>query len=186
MPAGGFPRWTVAAAQHCTLHATMDRHDIRGMRWESNKCTLVCISSGIWLARLPLTAVPIWGDGDHNGSSPPPHTHTIPPPLQLEAARWLLEERRVPVNQRERAGGWTPLLRCARVAHYRHGAFLDLFELLLRHGADPSLATDPLPPDAAALGQPGARLGVLDVAAKKGFGWEAGEVRGQCWCVHAI
>ena len=55
-----------------------------------------------------------------------------PRPSQLEAARYLVEQRRVPVNQRDRAGGWTPLLRCARVAHCKHAPFLELFELLLQ------------------------------------------------------
>ena len=36
---------------------------------------------------------------------------------RLEAARYLLEARGVEVNQRDIRRGWTPLMRCARVAH---------------------------------------------------------------------
>ena len=60
---------------------------------------------------------------------------------QLDAARMLLERRQARVNQADARWGWTPLHRAARVAHYGHAPGLDLFELLLRHGADASLKT---------------------------------------------
>jgi len=61
--------------------------------------------------------------------------------VQLEAARFLLEERQVHVNQQDAKWGWTPLHRAARVAHYGHAQGMTLFELLLQHGADASLKT---------------------------------------------
>lgn len=60
---------------------------------------------------------------------------------QLGATHFLLEQRSAPVNQRAAANGWTPLHRCARVAHYRHAPFMQVFECLLAAGADPNLRT---------------------------------------------
>ena len=43
------------------------------------------------------------------------------------------------MNQRDAARGWTPLLRCAHVAHHAHAPFLGVFAYLLAAGADPAL-----------------------------------------------
>ncbi len=61
--------------------------------------------------------------------------------MQLEAARFLLEERQVHVNQLDAKWGWTPLHRAARVAHSGHAQGMMLFDLLLQPGADASLKT---------------------------------------------
>ena len=37
-----------------------------------------------------------------------------------------MEQRGVEVNQRDAGRGWTPLMRCARVAHYRHAPYLQV------------------------------------------------------------
>ena len=60
---------------------------------------------------------------------------------RLNFVNYLLEERGVPVNQRCARTGWTPLHRCAHVVHYIHAPFFEIFEHLLRAGADPSLRT---------------------------------------------
>lgn len=181
-----------------------------------------------------------------------------------------VEQRGAAVNQRDAGRGWTPLMRCARVAHYKNAPHLQartggrhtgwgsgrgagaglalcghrhpcppppsplapgapgtepsqatagqtssvllspprpaqVFEYLLRKGADASIrsfeAPAPVPsPDpragptgltglaAQALGPapplllPGGKggaVGVLEVAAEKGFGWERGAVRAE-------
>ena len=60
---------------------------------------------------------------------------------QFDMVKFLIDQRGVPVNQRCRATGWTPLHRCAFIAHYKHAPFLQIFEYLLSHGADPELKT---------------------------------------------
>ena len=35
-----------------------------------------------------------------------------------------MEQRGVAVNQLDASRGWTPLMRCARMAHYKHAPFL--------------------------------------------------------------
>ena len=62
--------------------------------------------------------------------------------MQLECARFLLEKRGAEVNQKDVSKGWTPLHRCARMAHYTNAPYLELFEYLLSKGADGSLMTD--------------------------------------------
>jgi len=64
--------------------------------------------------------------------------------------RFLVERRGAAVNQRDRGRGWTPLLRCAHVAHHTHAPFLAVFEYLLAAGADPGLAGAGLPDPATA------------------------------------
>ena len=54
--------------------------------------------------------------------------------------RFLVERRGAAVNQRDSARGWTPLLRCAHMAHHTHAPCLDVFAYLLAAGADPALA----------------------------------------------
>lgn len=60
---------------------------------------------------------------------------------RLNMVQLLIEEEGVPVNQRSHNGGWTPLHRCAQVVHYTHAPFMEIFEYLLQHGADPDLLT---------------------------------------------
>ncbi|EFN51391.1 hypothetical protein CHLNCDRAFT_141012 [Chlorella variabilis] len=43
---------------------------------------------------------------------------------QLAVARFLVEQRGVEVNQRDSGRGWTPLMRCARMAHYKNAPYL--------------------------------------------------------------
>jgi hypothetical protein len=105
----------------------------------------------------------------------------------LAAVRFLLASKRVPVNQRDRRplGGWTPLHRAAVVAHHTHVPGLAVFDALLAAGADPdeTVAVEGDWPDAASTSSaeapplPRRRLGVLDLAVRKGCGWAAGEVR---------
>lgn len=45
---------------------------------------------------------------------------------QLEAVRFLVEQRAAPVNQTAREDGWTPLLRCAQHVHYTHQPYLQV------------------------------------------------------------
>jgi ankyrin repeat protein len=54
---------------------------------------------------------------------------------------YLVETLQVPINQQALNGLWTPLHRCARLIHYKHAHFFDIFEFLLKHGADPKLLT---------------------------------------------
>ena len=65
--------------------------------------------------------------------------------VQLACVRFLVERRGAAVNQRDRVRGWTPLLRCAHMAHHTHAPFLDTFAYLLSAGADPTLAGAGLP-----------------------------------------
>ena len=59
--------------------------------------------------------------------------------LQLECVRFLVERRRVEVNQHDLRWGWTPLMRCAHMAHHTNMPYLAVFEYLLQQGADASL-----------------------------------------------
>ena len=52
-----------------------------------------------------------------------------------------MEQRGAEVNQQDASKGWTPLHRCALMAHYTHQPYLQLFEYLLQQGADPALLT---------------------------------------------
>ena len=78
---------------------------------------------------------------------------------RLDMVKFLVEQRNVAVNQRCKSTGWTPLHRCAYVAHYRNGNFIELFDYLLVCGADPSLKTW------AKDGKP--ESGVLDLVVNK-------------------
>lgn len=79
---------------------------------------------------------------------------------QLSMVKFLVEQRGVFVNQRcNNSTGWTPLHRCAYVAHYRNAPHMDVFEYLLAHGADPALKTY------AADGKPASSI--LDLAVHK-------------------
>ena len=62
---------------------------------------------------------------------------------RLDMIKYLIEEIRVPVNQLSLNHGWTPLHRCARLVHYTHAPFFDIFECLLASGADPAIKTKP-------------------------------------------
>ena len=59
--------------------------------------------------------------------------------LQLECVRFLVEHRQVEINQHDLRWGWTPLMRCAHMAHHTNMPYLALFEHLLQQGADASL-----------------------------------------------
>lgn len=87
---------------------------------------------------------------------------------RLDMVRYLLEEVKVPVNQQASLNcNWTPLHRCSRMVHYTHAPFMDIFEFLLGHGADPSL------PDEQGLVP-------IELVVKQGYGWQEGEVRRRC------
>ena len=95
---------------------------------------------------------------------------------QLAAVEFLIEERDAPVNQQSRSNGETPLHVCARCAHDRQRPFLEIYELLLRHGADPALLTDECADDLIRGGVAAPRS-VYDVCVRRGRGWEEGRVR---------
>lgn len=63
-------------------------------------------------------------------------------PVQMECVKFLVEERGVEINQQDITKGWTPLMRCARMAHYTTSPYLAVFEYLLTKGADASIMTD--------------------------------------------
>ena len=63
--------------------------------------------------------------------------------LQLECVRFLVEQRGARVNQRDVSRGWTPLHRCANMAHHTHASFLATFEYLLQRGGDAAILTEP-------------------------------------------
>ncbi len=50
-----------------------------------------------------------------------------------------MEQRGAWVNQGDLGRGWTPLHRCAHMAHHTHAPFLATFEYLLMQGADASI-----------------------------------------------
>ena len=62
-----------------------------------------------------------------------------------------MEQRGAEVNQRDRGKGWTPLHRAARMAHHTHAPYLETFEYLLKHGADPGILTTVGWPDLATV-----------------------------------
>jgi Ankyrin repeats (many copies) len=79
---------------------------------------------------------------------------------QLSMVKFLVEQKNVPVNQRcNNRTGWTPLHRCAHVAHYRNAPHMEVFEYLLASGADPALKTF------AADGKPASSI--VDLAVNK-------------------
>lgn len=91
---------------------------------------------------------------------------------RLNMVKYFVEQRRVPINQRDRVKGWTPLHRCAYIAHYHHAPFFEIFEYLLSVGADPSLRAYSQEQGTSSLGTM-----ALDLVVKKGAGWEEGQVR---------
>lgn len=60
---------------------------------------------------------------------------------RLDMVTYLIMTVKVPINQQSLNGLWTPLHRCARLIHYKHAPFFEIFEFLLQHGADPMLQT---------------------------------------------
>lgn len=83
---------------------------------------------------------------------------------RLDMVKYLLDDLHVHVNHQSLNGQWTPLHRCARMIHYKHAPYFDIFELLLARGADPHLETeDGLLP--------------FDLVVQKGYQWEEGDVR---------
>jgi hypothetical protein len=54
----------------------------------------------------------------------------------------LVEERGAEVNQQDRERGWTALHHAAAQAHITSRPYMQIFEYLLQHGADPALLTD--------------------------------------------
>lgn len=48
------------------------------------------------------------------------------PRLRIHLPALQVEQRGVEVNQRDASRGWTPLMRCARMAHYKHAPFLQV------------------------------------------------------------
>ncbi|KAK3285913.1 hypothetical protein CYMTET_6496 [Cymbomonas tetramitiformis] len=97
---------------------------------------------------------------------------------QLHCVKYLLEELGAEVNQRDRARGWTPLHRCAHMAHVTEKPYLEIFEYLLQQGADANIVTDEGWEDPTKWGcLVGMPLSVYDVCVDKGRGWLPGEVR---------
>lgn len=45
---------------------------------------------------------------------------------QLGAVKLLLEHRCAEVNQQDKTRGWTPLMRCAQMAHYTHAPYFEV------------------------------------------------------------
>ena len=94
---------------------------------------------------------------------------------RFEAVKYLLETKKVPINQLDKQHGWTPLHRCARMVHYRHAPYMEIFEYLLQRGADPNIKSRSSP-GYSELGYPQVST-PLDLVVKKGFEWNVGEVR---------
>ena len=90
---------------------------------------------------------------------------------RLSMVKFLVEERKVEVNQRDKSTGWTPLHRCAYVVHYRHAPYFEIFEYLLSRGADPNLLSY-----GDNVYDTKGGLKTLDLVVKKGDGWGDGEV----------
>ncbi|KAK9861407.1 hypothetical protein WJX84_003615 [Apatococcus fuscideae] len=99
---------------------------------------------------------------------------------QLECVKFLVEQRGAHVNQQDYKQGWTPLHRCARMAHHRHAHFLHIFQYLLNHGANADLMTFHGFEDLA-QGTMDPPLSVMDVAVSKGKGWQVGELKQILW-----
>lgn len=95
---------------------------------------------------------------------------------QLEAVEFLIREREAPVNQQSRSNGHTPLHVCARLVHERKKPYLEIYDLLLRHGADPTILTDECEDDLIRGGVAEPRS-VYDLCVKRGRGWDEGRVR---------
>jgi hypothetical protein len=125
---------------------------------------------------------------------------------QLAAVRFLLEERGAEVNQQDRERGWTPLHRAACLyahihthnhlsrthmqpcaltaahcflparAHSRVAPYLEIFELLLQHGADASVLSYEGWEDLR-CGWFGMPQSAFDVATDAGLGWKPGRLR---------
>ena len=55
--------------------------------------------------------------------------------LQIKAVKFLVEKRGVEINQQDRSRGWTPLMRCAQMAHYTHEPYLQVSHSLPAHSA---------------------------------------------------
>lgn len=85
--------------------------------------------------------------------------------LQLACVKFLVEARNAQVNQQTAKFGWTPLHHCARMAHYRHAPYLQIFQYLLEQGADPRLCT--WLPDPQAKTRTGQQSLPLDMAVNK-------------------
>lgn len=100
---------------------------------------------------------------------------------QLECVKFLVEECNAEVNQQDSELGWTPLHRCARMAHVTQRPYLAIFEYLLSNGADPNIKTydgrDIRDRDDTTEMRTGAPLSVYDVCVEKGRGWRSGNVR---------
>uniref|UniRef100_A0A7S0RHN8 Uncharacterized protein n=1 Tax=Pyramimonas obovata TaxID=1411642 RepID=A0A7S0RHN8_9CHLO len=60
---------------------------------------------------------------------------------QLEFVKYLVEECGAAVNQQDRELGFTPLHRCARLAHVTSRQYMEIFEYLLQAGADSTILT---------------------------------------------
>ncbi len=59
--------------------------------------------------------------------------------MQLHCVKFLVEQRKVEVNQLDLKRGWTPLMRVAHMAHHTTLPYMAVFEYLLQQGADPSI-----------------------------------------------
>ena len=59
--------------------------------------------------------------------------------VQLHCVKFLVEQRKVEVNQLDLNRGWTPLMRVAHMAHHTTSPYMAVFEYLLQQGADPSI-----------------------------------------------
>ena len=80
----------------------------------------------------------------------------------MSCVKFLVETRGAHVNQQTAKTGWTPLHHCARMAHYSHAPYLQVFQYLLEQGADPGLCTWKADPRAKSnLGQPSAALDMV-------------------------
>ena len=98
--------------------------------------------------------------------------------LQLAIVRFLVEARGARVNQQAAKSGWTPLHHCARMAHYAHAPYMQIFQYLLQQGADPSLCTwRPDPQAKRNTQQPSAPM---DMAVHKVLPCQADDI---CTCV---
>jgi len=95
---------------------------------------------------------------------------------QLAFVQWLVDKQMVLINQQDRSLGWTPLHRCARMAHSRSRPWLEVFEFLLSRGGDADILTYEGWEDGAA-GKIGWPQSVFDVCADVGVGWQPGRLR---------
>ena len=87
-----------------------------------------------------------------------------------------MERKGARVNQQDRALGWTPLHRCARLAHCRARPYLELFDYLLSVGADANILTYEGSDDGRA-GRIGWPQSCFDLCADVGLGWRPGRLR---------